>query len=154
MISKRELAVTALIASGLISNDGFAGNLTYKGSAQTTAQKSLLPLASGDTVVTSASHGVAAISTDPPTILTVKCAGLGTLKANDEFSGDAYCTFSANDTDRLDVKGSERPGSPATLEVIGGSGKWAGARGTGVFTRVGSEGEHNFFNFEIELTAP
>lgn len=67
---------------------------------------------------------------------------------------DAYCTFSANDTDRLDVKGSERPGRPGALEVIGGSGKWAGARGTGVFTRVGSEGEHNFFNFEIELTTP
>lgn len=43
---------------------------------------------------------------------------------------------------------------PVTVWLGGGSGKWAGASGKGVFTRVPSQGEHKLFNFEIELPTP
>ncbi|MGH8647293.1 MAG: hypothetical protein ACREX4_23665 [Gammaproteobacteria bacterium] len=122
-----------------MANSALAGNtVVYKGSAQTNARKSLLPLANGDAVVTSESQGVTTISTDPPAILTIRCAGSGMVKGG-KYSGEGHCTLSENDTDAFDLKVSDRP-ELATLEVIGGSRKWSGAAGKGTFTRVSVTG--------------
>ena len=47
---------------------------TYSGSGTYTAQKLTMTLGNGDIVFTGWNEGVAAISTDPPTLLSGKCA--------------------------------------------------------------------------------
>jgi hypothetical protein len=130
-----------------------AETATYTGSATSSVTKSILPLGNGGSVVTATSSGMAAISTNPPTLLEMNCAGLGLVSAESSHSTDFYCTFKANENDSLDVKGTDGPeGGQAT--VIGGSGRWQGATGSGTFKRVSSSDTSSSSTFELNVTTP
>ena len=130
-----------------------AETVTYTGSATAAVSKLMLPLGNGASVVTAANHGIAAISTSPPSLLQMDCLGLGLLSAKDDYSTDFYCTFSENEENSFDVKGTDGPdGGKAT--VIGGSGKWKDATGSGTFKRVSSTESSSSITFEITVTTP
>ena len=142
-----------LALSVLFSVTVIAETVTYTGTATTSVSKTLMPLGNGDSVVSAASYGVAAISTDPPTLLAIRCNGLGVVGAEDSYTVDFYCTLSENETDTLDLKGQDTlKGGKAT--VIGGSGKWKGATGKGTFDRVEATELGNKSMFKLKITTP
>ena len=127
--------------------------VNYNGSGAYTAQKLTMTLGNGDMVFTAWNEGMATISTDPPILLFGRCMGLGLLDTADAYSADVYCTFRANDADSFDVK--VRSGAEGgTADVIGGSGRWAGATGTATMRRTSEEENSGTYTFEIELTTP
>ena len=144
----------AVVVAGLTAGPTMAGEtVSYKGSGTYTAQKLTLTLGNGDIVFAGWNEGVATISTDPPMLLFSKCMGLGRVTENDDFSNDVYCTFRANDADTFDIKGhSDSNGGEG--EVIGGSGRWAGATGAVRMKRESQTENSGTYTFEIEITTP
>jgi len=130
-----------------------AETLAMSGSLRATVAKTLMPLGNGSSVITASSHGVAAISTNPPTLLDAKCVGMGYLPAEGQPATDFYCTFGANEHDSLDIKGTDGPAG-GTATVIGGSGKWKGATGEGSFKREMSTETTSSSTFQLNLTTP
>ncbi len=146
-----------LCVLGAMSQGAQAETVEISGSLRATVGKTLMPLGNGGSVVTASSHGVAAISTSPPTLMDSKCVGMGYLPPEGEpatdFSTAFYCTFSANAEDTLDLKGNDGPAG-GTATVIGGSGKWKGATGSGTFTRESSTDTTSSSSFQLKLTTP
>ncbi len=151
LISRYAAAGFALL---LICGSATAGEtVSYNGSGTYTAQKLTMTLGNGDVVFTAWNEGMATISTDPPILLFGRCMGLGMLDMTDAYSVDVYCTFRANDEDSFDVKA--RSGTDGGQgEVIGGSGRWAGATGAIRMTRTSERENSGTYTFEIELTTP
>jgi hypothetical protein len=132
-----------------------AGTVVYKGSTRTSSTQIRMPLASGATVATAAAVGSAAMTSteaENPLLLDMKCSGMGLL-ADSGASITYYCTFSENDVDQFDVKGVEKP-EGSTAEVIGGSGKWAGATGSGTFKRKATSETSSTSTFELTIETP
>ncbi len=144
----------AVIAMFLVLGPAAAGEtVSYNGSGAYTAQKLTMTLGNGDMVFTAWNEGMATISTDPPILLFGRCMGRGLLDTADDYSVDVYCTFRANDEDSFDVKA--RSGTDCGQgEVIGGSGRWAGATGAASMTRTSEQENSGTYTFEIELTTP
>ena len=147
-------AATVLFGLMLAAGSALAGETSsYTGSGTYTAQKLTLTLGNGDIVFSGWNESIAAISTDPPTLLSGKCVGLGRVTAEDELSNDIYCTFRANDADAFDIKGhSDSAGGKG--EVIGGSGRWEGATGTVRMSRTSQSEDSGSFTFELDITTP
>ncbi len=143
-----------VIAMLLVLGPASAGEtVSYNGSGNYTAQKLTMTLGNGDMVFTAWNEGMATISTDPPILLFGRCMGLGLIDISDAYSADVYCTFRANDEDSFDVK--VRSGADGCkAEVIGGSGRWAGATGTASMTRTSEQENSGTYTFEIEMTTP
>jgi hypothetical protein len=45
-------------------------------------------------------------------------------------------------------------GDSGQVEIIGGSGKWAGATGSGTFKRKFSSGNRGTYEYEFTITTP
>ncbi len=151
---KSKLLATQMTAVLMAAAAGAAADTaTYTGSASSSVSKTVLPLGNGASVVMATTHGVAAISTNPPTLLEMNCAGMGLLAADDSHRTDFYCTFKENENDSLDVKGIDGPDG-GTATVIGGSGKWQGATGEGTFRRVSGTESSSSSTFELKITTP
>ncbi len=156
MLDTKHLARAAALAIGLAgAQAAVAASVTYSGSGNYRGDQDLMPLASGDAVVLGTAQGVAAISTTPPSILELRCSGMGIATAQGEVGSVFYCTFvdPASTMDAFDVKGIER-GDASTLEVVGGSGRWAGASGTGTLTRVQEWSDGGSFEITLTIDTP
>lgn len=153
MMNRTFPAVLTAALMTMAGSGAYAETATYTGSTSTTVSRTVLPLGNGASVIMAASRGVAAISTSPPTLLEMNCAGLGLLTAEDSHRTDFYCTFKENENDSLDVKGIDGPDG-GTATVIGGSGKWQGATGEGTFRRVSSTESSSSSTFELKITTP
>ena len=147
-------AAAVVLCVALSFGSATAGEtVAYKGSGIYSAQKLTMTLGSGDIVFTGSNEGVATISTDPPMLLLGKCLGLGIVTGENDFSNDVYCTFRANDEDSFDIKArSDAKGGKG--EVIGGSGRWAGATGTVRMTRTNQAEDSGTYEFELDITTP
>lgn len=153
MMNRTFPAVLTAALMTMAGSGAYAETATYTGSASTTVSRTVLPLGNGASVIMAASRGVAAISTSPPTLLEMNCAGMGLLATDDSHRTDFYCTFKENENDSLDVKGIDGPDG-GTATVIGGSGKWQGATGEGTFRRVSSTESSSSSTFELKITTP
>jgi hypothetical protein len=142
-----------LLASILFSNLVAAETMKYTGTIHATSVKSLMPLANGDGVLLVEAAGIAALSGNPPSVLAVKCSGMGIVDTESKANTDFYCSFSESDEDGFDVKGNVKEDN-GSFDVIGGSGKWTKAKGKGKFIQVikTSSGSKNVF--ELEITTP
>jgi hypothetical protein len=142
-----------LLISVLISSPVIAGTEKYTGTIHARSVKSLMPLANGDGVLMVEAAGIAALSGTPPSVLTVKCSGMGIVDTDSKAKTDFYCSFSESDEDGFDVKGTveEETGS---FDIIGGSGKWSKAKGKGKFTQVIKTPAGSKNVFEMEITTP
>ena len=144
------LAVTLGAAAG-----AGAETATYTGSGNYVADQDLMPLASGDAVVLGTAQGTVAMSTEPPSLMEVRCSGMGIAKHGGDYGSVLYCAFidAVDKQHGLDIKGIEREGSTA-LEVVGGSGRWAGASGTGTLERIREWSNGGAIRFELSVTTP
>lgn len=127
-----------------------AGTTKYTGTIHANSVKSLMPLANGDGVLLVEASGIAALSGKPPAVLAVKCSGMGIVDEESNTKTDFYCSFTESEEDGFDVKGAVK-GDAGGFDVIGGSGKWAKAKGKGKFVQVikTSKGSKNVFEMEI-----
>ncbi|MBM2830882.1 MAG: hypothetical protein HW411_1672 [Gammaproteobacteria bacterium] len=144
--------VLGICVTLLLSQNLYAGNTTkHTGTIYASPVKQLMPLGSGDGVMTIELSGIASLSGEPPSILTVDCAGLGIVAPDSDATTDFYCTFKESDEDIFDIKGTAKSGN-ASFDVIGGGGKWTGATGKGQFTRTSDEKELTQGTFEVDIT--
>jgi len=141
-----------------ISTSAFAGETTkYTGTVYASPVKHLMPLGNGDAVLAIELAGIIALSDNPPTLGTLVCTGMGLQKADSSTSTDFYCNIKQNDEDSFDFKGNaaEADGkSKGSFDVIGGSGKWAGATGKGKFKRIMQTDTGTKTVLEVEITVP
>jgi hypothetical protein len=146
-----------LFALLCISTSAFAGETTkYTGTVYATPVKHLMPLGNGDAVLVIELAGIVALSDKPPTLGTLVCTGMGLQKADNTTATDFYCNIKQNDADSFDFKGNaaEADGkSKGSFDIVGGSGKWAGATGKGKFKRVSESDVGTKTVIEIEITA-
>jgi len=129
------------------------GTVTYTGTGSYVVTRVVLPLASGGAAIQQVNDVVATIEPSESGFIYGDCAGLGYLSVDDEFSVDVYCTFAENGDDRFDLKGHGSHGE-GTVEIIGGSGKWTGATGTGTLKRKFAEGNRGTYEYEFKITTP
>lgn len=114
----------------------------------------VLPLANGGGAVHLSNSSVATIEPSDVGFMFGECAGLGyAAKESADMSGEGYCTFQEDDENSFDIKAKFGAGG-GEVEVIGGSGKWEGATGTGTFKRKFVEGNRSTFAYEFKISTP
>lgn len=96
----------------------------------------LLPLGNGDGAMTVQASGVVAMSGNPPSLFALGCAGLGLVDKEGEATMDVYCSLTEDGENAFDLKGRVHKGE-GTFDVIGGSGRFAGATGKATYKRLG-----------------
>ncbi len=139
----------------LISNTVLAGQTAkYTGTVYASPVKSLMPLGNGDGVLITQSAGIVAMSGEPPTMHTITCVGMGLQKTDETITTSFYCNLKESEEDSFDIKGTAKNEEGGEFEVIGGSGKWAGATGTGSFVREIQSEKGNKNIFKVEITVP
>jgi hypothetical protein len=114
-----------------------------------------MPMANGGTVVTANVTGVGAMitaSVSNPILLKLRCSGLG-YTVNNTGNIEFYCTFMENEVDQFDVKGTETSGETA-ITVIGGSGRWVNATGSGTLKRASTGTNSSNTTFELTIETP
>ncbi len=132
---------------------GAGQTVTYKGTGSFTAHRELMPLANGGAAVHVTNAIVATIEPSKPGFIDGDCAGLGYLAVDGKYSVDTYCTFAETGEDAFDIRAKvdENGGS---VEVIGGSGKWSGATGSGKLKSKWHEGARGSYTYEFTITTP
>jgi hypothetical protein len=150
---RRKIVILGLM-SMLFSSQLSAAEITsYTGTLFGRPTKHLMPLGNGDGVMLVQSSGIGALSGNPPTLLNVSCSGMGVVDKDGQAKTDFYCNFKASDADSFDVKGvHDAINEKGEFLVIGGSGRWQGAKGKGKFLKVASEDNVNKTHFELEIT--
>jgi len=152
------LLKTAIILLAYVSSSLFAAETTkYTGTVFATPVKQLMPLGNGDAVLMIESSGIIALSGNPPTINKITCSGMGYQTVDNKATTDFYCNIKENDENSFDLKGKATEVDSKTggsFDVIGGSGKWKGAKGKGKFIRVEKTDTTNKTFIEIEITTP
>jgi len=120
----------------LTAQGATAESIEYTGRVYADRSANLLPLGNGDGAMTVEAAGLVAMSGNPPVLFTLRCAGLGLIDTEGEAAQmDVYCSLAENDADAFDLKGKVSKGV-GSFEVIGGSGRFAGATGSGSYKRL------------------
>jgi hypothetical protein len=115
--------------------------------------RALLPLANGGAAIHLSHNIVATIDPSESGFIFGDCAGLGYLTVEGSYSGTLYCTFTETGDDSFDLKVVSRDDS-GSVEIIGGSGKWADATGKGSVKRKYSAGNRGSYEYEFNITTP
>jgi hypothetical protein len=142
-----------LLISILLTTPVTAATTKYTGSIHASSNKSLMPLSNGDGVLLVEAAGIGTLSGNPPSLLAVKCSGMGIVDKESKAKTDFYCSFNESETDGFDIKGTI-DGNTGTFKVIGGSGKWDKAKGKGKFVQVIQTSSGSKNDFELEITTP
>ena len=151
MITRAVLLGTALALLGGAASAGEP--VAYRGTGTYTLTRALLPLANGDAVMHLAHDTVATIEPSETGFIYGDCAGIGHMTAAGKYSSQVFCTFTEIQGDGFDVRvqGDKEGGS---VDIIGGSGKWAGATGTGTLKRKWSQGDRGTYEYEFKIATP
>ena len=147
------LALALLLVSVPLAEIEAGEKVTYTGSGRVFGSETSMTLGNGNIVKMLRSEGIATISTNPPSLLDMKCVGMGLLTTDNQYKGEYYCTLSENDADSLDIQGTE-DAKRGTASVIGGSGKWKGATGGGDFKLVSTNDDLSTFTYKLTVTIP
>ena len=138
----------------LITGAVWAGEVvTYRGTGTYVLARTLLPLANGDAVMHLTHDTMATIEPSEIGFMSGDCAGLAHLTADGKYSSRIFCTFTETEGDSFDVRG-ESKGDDGTVEIIGGSGKWNGATGSGTLKRKWAEGNRGTYEYEFRIATP
>ncbi|ADJ27794.1 hypothetical protein [Nitrosococcus watsonii] len=149
-----QLKIIIPIISLLAAENLLAGEtVTYHGTGTYKATQILMPLANGDGILHLTNETIATIEPSERGFIFGDCAGLGHITAAGELSTESYCTFRESDEDAFDLHNKAK-GGEGMLEVIGGSGKWEGATGTGTVKRKFTEGNHGTYEYELKIKTP
>lgn len=149
-------SLIAMMLGTLVCPPAIAATETYQGSGTYDGNVLQMTLANGETVTGVRVDALATISTSPPALLYGRCMGMGLIPPEGEenrYAAEFYCTFRLNEQDAFDFKGIDKVGG-ISVEIIGGSGKWAGATGTGTLERIRKEAGKGDFSYELAITTP
>ncbi len=147
------LALALLLLATAFAEISAGEKKTYTGSGRVFGSETSMTLGNGNIVKMLRSEGIATISTNPPSLLDMKCVGMGLLTTDNQYTGEYYCTLSENDTDSIDIQGKD-DAKGGTANVIGGSGKWKGATGGGDFKLVSTNNDLSTFTYKLTITIP
>jgi len=143
-------AAAALLASSGIA---LAETVTFKGTGTYSVVRALMPLSNGGAALHLSHDTIATVEPSESGFMSGDCAGLGYISPEGEVSIDSICNFSLNSKDGLVIRGkADLEGSK--VKVIGGSGKFTGATGTGTMTRKWVEGNRGSYDYEVKVTTP
>ena len=135
----------------LVAAQGAAAEtIEYTGRVYADRSANLLPLGSGNGAMTVEAAGVVAMSGNPPSLFKLGCAGLGLVDEEGDATMDVYCTLYEDITDAFDLKGKVSKGE-GSFEVIGGSGRYAGATGTARYKRHDDASDDGTGVLEVKL---
>lgn len=124
----------------------YRGSEIYGESTET-----LTALPTGDTVILERTTLVLTSEESPQGGLEGKCLGLGLRTAANGYRGEFFCLLSETEDDSLVLKAS-RTGGKGTIEIVGGSGKWQGATGSGSYKVELSTGSVS--DYELKIVTP
>ena len=133
-----------------------AATMSYTGSGNYDGSVLQMTLANDQTVIGVRVDVIATISDTPPALLVGRCMGLGLVPVEGEeayYGAEFYCTFRQNDEDAFDFKGLDKLGG-IEVQIVGGSGKWQGATGSGTIVRAREKIGTGQFTYEFEITTP
>ena len=152
---KKAIAIAVTLAAGIYSANSAGESVTYTGSGTVRGYETLMPLVNGESVVTAISNGVLAVSTTPPSILSVQCSAMGLMDAEDNLNLEYYCRMRDTQTGEnvIALKGIETPDGNV-VEIIGGAGRWAGATGKGTIKQMMGDDDRSEFTMELTITTP
>ena len=131
-----------------------AETVTYRGVGTFVANRSTLPLANGGAAFQLANEVVATIEPSEHGVLYGDCAGLGYADADGAYSARAFCTFAETNVDGFAIDAKVEPGVGGSVQIIGGTGKWAGATGEGTLESKDSGGYGGSYEYEFRITTP
>jgi hypothetical protein len=152
---KIKSTIPVAVAAALLCGAASAGEtVTYKGTGTFVSTRVLLPLANGGAATHLSNDVVATLEPSQTGFVFGDCAGLGYMSAEGEYSVDAYCSFAETEEDAFAIKAKVNPAEGGSVEVIGGSGKWAGATGTGTIKPKYSEGNRGSYTYEFKIMTP
>lgn len=155
MTVKTKSTILAAVAVTLVCGAASAGEtVTYKGTGTFVATRNIMPLANGGAAIHLSNDVVATLEPSQTGFVFGDCAGLGYMSAEGEYSVDAYCSFAETAVDAFDIKAKLKSTVGGTVEVIGGSGKWAGATGTGTIKPKSIAGNRGSYTYEFKITTP
>lgn len=127
--------------------------VNYKGMGTYEVMRALLPMANGGAAIHLSHNIVATIEPSESGFIFGDCAGLGYLTVEGQYTGSLYCTFTETGNDSFDFKATTR-GAGGSVEIIGGSGKWANATGTGSVKRKYAAENGGSYEYEFSITTP
>ncbi len=140
------LALTSLAAT--------AGTTTYTGTGTYQVIRILLPLANGGAAVQLLNDTTATIEPSESGFMEGECAGTGYLSPESEVTMKVLCTYSLNAKDGFVISIDGNPAKGAMVKVLGGSGSFKGATGTGSVKRKFVKGNRGSYEYEFKITTP
>jgi hypothetical protein len=127
--------------------------VTYRGTGSYFVTRVVLPLASGGAAVHLINDTIATIAPSESGFIFGDCAGLVFLSPTGEASSSVYCTFNETGDDSFDLH-ARGDGTSGSVEIIGGSGKWAGATGSGTIKKKWAEDIRGTYEYEFKIATP
>ena len=142
-----------LTATGFCASVSAGEPVTYRGTGSYVVTRTLLPMASGGAAVHLINDTIATIAPSESGFIFGDCAGLAYLSPTGDADTNVYCTFNENGDDSFDLH-ARGDGTSGSVEVIGGSGKWAGATGSGMIKKKWAKDERGTYEYEFKIATP
>ncbi len=127
--------------------------VTYRGTGSYVVTRTVLPLASGGAAMHLINDIIATIAPSESGFIFGDCAGLAYLSATGDATTSVYCTFTETGSDSFDLH-ARGDGADGSVEIIGGSGKWAGATGTGAIKKKWAQDQRGTYEYEFKIATP
>lgn len=142
-----------MMATGVCATVSAGEPVSYRGTGTYVVTRTVLPMANGGAAVQLINDTVATISPSESGFMFGDCAGLAYMSPIGNVNTNVYCTFSEHGADSFDLHG-QGDGISGSVEIIGGSGKWAGATGTGTIKRKWAQDERGTYEYEFMIATP
>ena len=147
-------AFILLLATTSVCTTASAGEtVTYRGTGTYAVARTVLPMANGGAAIHLVNDTVATIAPSDIGFMFGDCAGLAYLSPTGKVTNSTYCTFSETAEDSFDVHG-QGDGTEGAIKIIGGSGKWAGAAGTGIIKKKWAQDNRGTYVYEFTISTP
>jgi hypothetical protein len=127
--------------------------VTLKGKGTYFVQRALMPLGNGGAAIHVSNKTVMSVEPSKTGVMFGECAGLAYLSPDAKYASRIYCNFTENANDTLVVQGEVSPDG-GKITIIGGSGRWKGATGTGKISALGEEDEQGRYEYELQIVTP
>jgi hypothetical protein len=142
-------AVLAFCAPG----SAVAATTTVKGKGTYFVKRALMPLGDGGAVIHTTATTVASADVSVGGVLFGECAGLVHISGDGQAKSRVYCNFAESDDDVFVIE-ADMGLEGGAVRVIGGSGKWKGASGTGTLKRTGESDANGTYEYEFNIVTP
>ena len=147
------LVIAAMAVGGI--GTAAAETVTLTGKGTYFVKRELMPLGNGGAALHTTNTTVVSVEPSESGVMFGECAGLAYLSPDAKMSSRVYCNFADNAKDTFVIQGDlAAAGEGGKISVLGGSGKWANATGTGKITPLGEDDNQGRYSYEFKITTP